>query len=287
MDKSYLPMETYKNATKKTCSFYRWTILILILIFILIPAVILTIIFVIQAKHNSQSSVINTLNTTVLSQKYNISVKGLLTIDAAAKANICDKNETIEDCVLIYNAKVFMNALLLIPSSTSNYSSISFTFPKNSTKSTIACKALRIRRNQLSQIFEPITLATIYNLSGISYSSIDYTTSSDQAQSRSQIDGRSIKSRWSTPINYYISQTTGFTSSMIANIHIAISNWENHTCLKFNELSVITPTTNKSYVLFERDDDYGCSSPVGYDKTDPTSVILISSYCGAVSDIVA
>ncbi len=70
-------------------------------------------------------------------------------------------------------------------------------------------------------------------------------------------------------------------------VHTAISNWENNTCLKFNELSVITSTTNKSYVLFQRDDVYGCSSPVGYDKTDPTSVILIASYCGGVSDILS
>jgi hypothetical protein len=41
--------------------------------------------------------------------------------------------------------------------------------------------------------------------------------SSNQAQPRSQIDGRSIESRWSSPINYYISKTSGFTSSMIAN----------------------------------------------------------------------
>jgi hypothetical protein len=68
-------------------------------------------------------------------------------------------------------------------------------------------------------------------------------------------------------------------------VHIAISNWENNTCLKFNELSVITSTTNKSYVLFQRDDVYGCSSPVGYDKTEQTSAILISLYCGGVSPI--
>jgi len=72
---------------------------------------------------------------------------------------------------------------------------------------------------------------------------------------------------------------------LIFLVHTAISNWENNTCLKFNQLSVITSTTNKSYVLFQRDDEYGCSSPVGYDKTDPTSVILISSYCSVVSDL--
>ncbi|CAF4655048.1 unnamed protein product [Rotaria sp. Silwood1] len=280
IDRSYLPMENNKSSKQKCCTPYRWTILILM--FILIPVIILTIIFVIQAKHDSQPSVINTLNTTIINQKYNISIKGLLTMDVAAKTNICDKSETIEDCVLLYNAKLFMNALLLVPSSASNHSIVSFSFPENSTKSTIACKTLKIRRNQLAQIFDPITLETIFNLSGIRYSSVDDTISSDSTQSRSQIDGRSIKNRWSTPINYYISKTTGLTSSMIANIRIAISNWENNTCLIFNELSVITSTTNTSYVLFERDDEYGCSSPVGYDKTDPTSVILISSYCGAI-----
>lgn len=66
-------------------------------------------------------------------------------------------------------------------------------------------------------------------------------------------------------------------------VYKAISNWQNGTCLKFNELSVITARTNKSYVRFERDDQYGCSSPVGYDQTDPTSVIYISVACGAVS----
>ncbi|CAF4794059.1 unnamed protein product, partial [Rotaria socialis] len=100
-------------------------------------------------------------------------------------------------------------------------------------------------------------------------------------ESRSQLDARSLTSRWSTPINYFISRTTDFTPSMIANIHTAISLWKNNTCLTFNELSFIAPTTNKSYILFQRDDQYGCSSPVGYDITDPTSVILISFYCGS------
>ncbi len=51
----------------------------------------------------------------------------------------------------------------------------------------------------------------MYNLSGIAYSS------PNQAETRSQIDARSIQSRWTSPINYYISNTTGFTPSMIAN----------------------------------------------------------------------
>jgi hypothetical protein len=125
--------------------------------------------------------------------------------------------------------------------------------------------------------------------------------SSNQAQTRTQIDGRSIESRWTSPINYYISKTTGFTSSMMANsisipysshflsmnlflVRTAISNWQNNTCLNFNELSVVTSTTNKSYILFQRDDQYGCSSPVGYDKIDPTSTILISITCSSVRE---
>ena len=48
---------------------------------------------------------------------------------------------------------------------------------------------------------------------------------------------------------------------------------------------MITTTTNRSYVAFRRDDDYGCSSPVGYDATDPTSVILISAYCSGVNNL--
>jgi hypothetical protein len=64
------------------------------------------------------------------------------------------------------------------------------------------------------------TLETIYNLSGISYTSANTSNgsnSSTKAQSRSQIDARSIKNRWTSPINYYISTTTGFTAPMIAN----------------------------------------------------------------------
>jgi hypothetical protein len=68
-------------------------------------------------------------------------------------------------------------------------------------------------------------------------------------------------------------------------VHTAISNWQNNTVLTFNELSAITSTTNTSYIQFQRDDEYGCSSPVGYDATDPTSVILIASYCGGVSKL--
>ena len=69
---------------------------------------------------------------------------------------------------------------------------------------------------------------------------------------------------------------------MIATIRMAILNWQNNTCLIFNELTSITTTTNRSYIRFERDDEYGCSSPVGYDPTDPTSTILLASGCGQV-----
>lgn len=61
------------------------------------------------------------------------------------------------------------------------------------------------------------TLETIYNVSGIPYSSNDNPIPSDQEEPRSQIDARSIRSRWDTTINYFINQATGFTPSMIAN----------------------------------------------------------------------
>ena len=66
-------------------------------------------------------------------------------------------------------------------------------------------------------------------------------------------------------------------------VYTAISNWQNNTCLQFNELSAITSTTNRTYVRFERDDQYGCSSPVGFDRTDPTSIIYLSAGCSTVS----
>ena len=152
-----------------------------------------------------------------------------------------------------------------MPSPTSADSSMSYTLSRNST---VDCKALRIRRNQLPQVFDAqsvsiliellllrnsfflVPLKTIYNLSGVPYSS------SNQAEARSQIDARSIDSRWSSPINYYIDTTTGFTSAMIANskcmthssdhlfvsisaVHTAISNWATNTCLIFNELPFV------------------------------------------------
>jgi len=60
----------------------------------------------------------------------------------------------------------------------------------------------------------------VHKLSGTPYSPDDSLTSSqssDNAQVRSQIDARSIQSRWSSPINYYISTTTGFTALMMTN----------------------------------------------------------------------
>ncbi len=41
-------------------------------------------------------------------------MKGLLTIDTVLKADICKENESIEDCVLVYNSKIIMNALVLV-----------------------------------------------------------------------------------------------------------------------------------------------------------------------------
>jgi hypothetical protein len=35
-------------------------------------------------------------------------------MDTAANANICKENQTLEDCVLIYNSKIIMNALLMV-----------------------------------------------------------------------------------------------------------------------------------------------------------------------------
>ncbi len=35
-------------------------------------------------------------------------------MDTAADANICQENQTLEDCVLIYNSKIIMSALLMV-----------------------------------------------------------------------------------------------------------------------------------------------------------------------------
>ena len=35
-------------------------------------------------------------------------------MDTAADANICEENQTLEDCVLIYNSKIIMSALLTV-----------------------------------------------------------------------------------------------------------------------------------------------------------------------------
>ena len=43
-----------------------------------------------------------------------ISIQGLLTVETAAQANVCGVNESVADCVLVYNAKIFMNALALV-----------------------------------------------------------------------------------------------------------------------------------------------------------------------------
>jgi hypothetical protein len=35
-------------------------------------------------------------------------------MDTAADANICQENQTLGDCVLIYNSKIIMSALLTV-----------------------------------------------------------------------------------------------------------------------------------------------------------------------------
>jgi len=37
-------------------------------------------------------------------------------MDTAANANICEENQTLEDCVLIYNSKIIMGAFLMVSS---------------------------------------------------------------------------------------------------------------------------------------------------------------------------
>ena len=146
------------------------------------------------------------------------------------------------------------------------------------------------------------TLETLYNVSGIIYPSNRTLAPSDQSQARSQIDARSIQNRWTSPINYFINTSSGFTPSMLvastvnhpcsflmsispfSTVRAAIANWQTNTCLTFNQLLIITGATNKSYISLQRDDNYGCSSPVGYDPTDPTCVIFLAQGCGDVSD---
>jgi hypothetical protein len=72
IDKSCLPMIDYKNPKKNSCYHYRWPIIISIVL--LIPAVIMTIVFVIQAKGNSQPSVIDASNKSSTNQKHNVNM---------------------------------------------------------------------------------------------------------------------------------------------------------------------------------------------------------------------
>ena len=102
--------------------------------------------------------------------------------------------------------------------------------PLNSTANkTTDCKSVKIRRSQLTDIFDSrylnflrlrlnlienlyfSTVETVYKLSDVSYSP------SNLSETRSQIDGRVLQGRWNSPINYYIDRTTGFTSSILAN----------------------------------------------------------------------
>jgi len=59
-----------KDPKKNSSCHYRWPIIISIVL--LIPAVIMTIVFVIQVKGNSQSSVISALNKSSTNQKHNV-----------------------------------------------------------------------------------------------------------------------------------------------------------------------------------------------------------------------
>ncbi|CAF5215752.1 unnamed protein product [Rotaria magnacalcarata] len=105
-------MKNKTNSRRINCSRCHWTIPVLV--FISIPIIVYAIIAVIQAKHNSKPSDIPTSNTSIISGTHNFSIKRLLTIDSVAGANVCNINETAEDCVLVYNAKVFMTALSLV-----------------------------------------------------------------------------------------------------------------------------------------------------------------------------
>jgi hypothetical protein len=64
-------MDEIKETKKSVCTRYRWPILISILL--LISAVIFTTIFVIRTKQNSQSSINQTSNTSIIDGKYNVS----------------------------------------------------------------------------------------------------------------------------------------------------------------------------------------------------------------------
>jgi hypothetical protein len=61
-------MDDNKSSKQNSCSRYRWSILIVTLFIIL--AVILTTIFVIQTKRNSQPSMVN---TSIINEKHNVS----------------------------------------------------------------------------------------------------------------------------------------------------------------------------------------------------------------------
>jgi hypothetical protein len=64
-------MEEIKQTKKSIWARYRWPILIFILL--LISAAIVTTVFVIRAKQNSQTLTIPTSNTSIINGKYNVS----------------------------------------------------------------------------------------------------------------------------------------------------------------------------------------------------------------------
>ena len=75
-----------------------------------------------------------------------ISLRGLLTLENAVRRNVCRADGTIDDCVLIYNAKILMKTLVLMNDTESSLPPL--------LNATVDCKTLKIRRNQLSQIFD-------------------------------------------------------------------------------------------------------------------------------------
>jgi uncharacterized membrane protein (DUF485 family) len=70
VDTSCLSMDKNKIYKKNFWIHYRWPILIFIFIFI--STIVLTTIFVIRAKRNSQPSVIHASNTSAKNQTYNV-----------------------------------------------------------------------------------------------------------------------------------------------------------------------------------------------------------------------
>ncbi|CAF0824499.1 unnamed protein product [Didymodactylos carnosus] len=274
------PVPDNHSKNSGCCEQHRWRIVVIIIVavFLLLAIVATVTVLVIRSKQKPEKII-------PVSEEHEVLVRGLLTFDTVQKSNFCKdlgQNETIDDCILVQNAKAVMNALLMVsPDSTSNtYQNNSILTTRNTTTD---CSSMRIRRNQLSEIFEPQTLKVIYTLSQVTYTPNDgiipiISNSTKNIEARTQIDNRSLTNKWSSPISYYIKP--GLTPQMIANVRTAINNWQTATCITFMEIT--PPFNTNAYLSFERDDDNGCSSPVGFDPTDPTTVILLAEYCGLV-----